>query len=63
MYYQVHNQKDWDCDFSGLAILTDHDPSEKGCQFPVMISHGSCLLLHKGVLAFGVIIFLVFFLL
>ncbi|KAJ1394693.1 X8 domain [Sesbania bispinosa] len=69
MYYQVHNQRDWDCDFSGLAILTDENPSEKGCQFPVMISHGSTLLLHQheglsGILmkAFCVYIFLVFLL-
>ncbi|KAF7806329.1 glucan endo-1,3-beta-glucosidase 8-like [Senna tora] len=48
MYYQVHNQRDWDCDFSGLAILTDEDPSEKGCQFPVMISHASSLIIHGG---------------
>jgi len=25
MYCQVINQKDWVCDFSGLAILADHD--------------------------------------
>ncbi|KAL5064988.1 hypothetical protein RYX36_026725 [Vicia faba] len=63
MYYQVNNQKDWDCDFSGLAILTDQDPSQKGCQFPIMISHGTQTP-HKGLLGFrGVYIFLVFFLL
>ncbi|XP_057440030.1 glucan endo-1,3-beta-glucosidase 8 [Lotus japonicus] len=48
MYYQVHNQRDWDCEFSGLAIITDEDPSEKDCQFPVMISRGSSFLLHGG---------------
>ncbi|XP_061341983.1 glucan endo-1,3-beta-glucosidase 8-like [Gastrolobium bilobum] len=48
MYYQVNDQRDWDCDFSGLAIITHEDPSEKGCQFPVMIAHGSSLLLHGG---------------
>ncbi|KAJ1385240.1 X8 domain [Sesbania bispinosa] len=69
MYYQVHNQRDWDCDFSGLAIITDENPSEKGCQFPVMISHGSTLLLDQNeglsnILkkAFCVYIFLVFLL-
>ncbi|RDX60587.1 tRNA (guanine(37)-N1)-methyltransferase 2, partial [Mucuna pruriens] len=50
MYYQVNNQKDWDCDFSGLATLTDDDPSEKGCQFPVMISHASSLLQLANIL-------------
>ncbi|XP_054820433.1 glucan endo-1,3-beta-glucosidase 8 [Prosopis cineraria] len=44
MYYQVHNQRDWGCDFSGLGIITDKDPSENGCQFPVMISYGSSLM-------------------
>ncbi|KAE8709063.1 hypothetical protein F3Y22_tig00110332pilonHSYRG00831 [Hibiscus syriacus] len=34
MYYQVNNQHIWDCDFSGLAIVTDDNPSEAGCQFP-----------------------------
>ncbi|CAL0330540.1 unnamed protein product [Lupinus luteus] len=70
MYYQVHNQRDWDCDFYGLAILTGEDPSQKGCQFPLMISHSSSsLLLHEGLSildiknkAFSVFIFLVFLL-
>jgi hypothetical protein len=50
MYYQVNNQNDWDCDFSGMAIMTDEDPSKEDCQFPVMISYGSPLLLHSGLL-------------
>lgn len=49
MYYQVHNQKDWACDFTGLGVVTDEDPSEMGCQFPVMIAHASSLLAHGGV--------------
>lgn len=48
MYYQVNNQMDWDCDFSGLAIITHEDPSEKGCQFPLMFASGSSFLLHEG---------------
>ncbi|QHO01281.1 Glucan endo-1,3-beta-glucosidase [Arachis hypogaea] len=49
MYYQVNNQRDWDCDFSGLAIITDEDPSQKGCQFPIMIiSHASSLAMYAG---------------
>lgn len=67
MYYQVHNQRDWDCEFSGLAIITDEDPSEKDCQFPVMISRGSSFLLHGGLSdilkkAVEVLIFVVFLL-
>ncbi|XP_062148661.1 glucan endo-1,3-beta-glucosidase 8 [Alnus glutinosa] len=46
MYYQVHDQQSWDCDFSGLAMLTHEDPSDEKCQFPVMIAYGSSLLLH-----------------
>ena len=48
MYYQVNNQQNWDCDFSGLAVITHKDPSQNGCQFPVMISSSSSLLLHGG---------------
>ncbi|KAK5824533.1 hypothetical protein PVK06_019309 [Gossypium arboreum] len=49
MYYQVNNQHIWDCDFSGLAIVTDDNPSEEGCQFPVMIAFAhSSLLLHNN---------------
>ncbi|KAK7411251.1 hypothetical protein VNO78_02684 [Psophocarpus tetragonolobus] len=48
MYYQVNNQQDWSCDFSGLAIITHKDPSEHNCLFPVMIAGSSSLLLHGG---------------
>ncbi|WCJ29738.1 Glucan endo-1 3-beta-glucosidase [Euphorbia peplus] len=41
MYYQLHNQHDWDCDFSGLAKITDKDPSDQHCEFPIMISSKS----------------------
>ncbi|KAK7354308.1 hypothetical protein VNO80_19767 [Phaseolus coccineus] len=50
MYYQVNNQQDWSCDFSSLATITHKDPSESGCQFPVMIARSSSLLLHQGLL-------------
>ncbi|CAI9766561.1 unnamed protein product [Fraxinus pennsylvanica] len=47
MYYQFNNQNDWDCDFSGLAMITDEDPSDDKCRFPVMIAYGhSVVLLH-----------------
>ncbi|KAG4930222.1 hypothetical protein JHK82_047290 [Glycine max] len=64
MYYQVNNQKDWDCDFSGLATVTDEDPSEKGCQFPIMISYGSSLLQQERLTnilkkALGIYIFVI----
>lgn len=49
MYYQVHNQGEGDCGFSALATITDKDPSQNGCSFPVMIAHASSfLLLHEG---------------
>ncbi|XP_047326184.1 glucan endo-1,3-beta-glucosidase 5 [Impatiens glandulifera] len=41
MYYQMKDQNDWDCDFSGLATVTEHDPSVNACRFPVMIARGS----------------------
>ncbi|GAB4832938.1 hypothetical protein Ancab_006958 [Ancistrocladus abbreviatus] len=47
MYYQVMNQKIWDCDFSGLAMVTDEDPSDSECQFPIMIDYGSSVILRK----------------
>ncbi|PIN12231.1 Glucan endo-1,3-beta-D-glucosidase [Handroanthus impetiginosus] len=48
MYYQFKNQNEWDCDFSGLAMITDEDPSDDKCHFPVLIAYGSSLLLlHK----------------
>ncbi|CAI9100278.1 OLC1v1037242C1 [Oldenlandia corymbosa var. corymbosa] len=51
MYYQLKDQNDWDCDFSGLAIITDEDPSDDLCHFPVMIAYGhSMLLLRKTLL-------------
>ncbi|KAK2645778.1 hypothetical protein Ddye_020973 [Dipteronia dyeriana] len=50
MYYQINSQKPWNCDFSGSAMVTDKDPSDDNCQFPVMIAYASPLLLHRGVL-------------
>ncbi|KAL2228959.1 glucan endo-1,3-beta-glucosidase 8 [Sesamum indicum] len=51
MYYQFRNQNEWDCDFSGLAMITEKDPSDDRCHFPVMIAYGnSLLLLHKKLL-------------
>ncbi|KAK8534593.1 hypothetical protein V6N12_057237 [Hibiscus sabdariffa] len=48
MYHQVNNQHIRDFDFSGLAIVTEDNPSEAGCQFPVMIAFAhSSLLLHN----------------
>ncbi|KAM5547666.1 glucan endo-1,3-beta-glucosidase 8 [Rosa sericea] len=50
MYYQVNDQKIWTCDFSGLAMETDKDPSVGGCQFPVMIAYAPSLLQNRGIL-------------
>ncbi|KAM7512783.1 hypothetical protein LguiB_011658 [Lonicera macranthoides] len=51
MYYQLQSQSSWACDFSGLAMLTDEDPSDERCQFPVMIAYGSSLvMMHQNVL-------------
>ncbi|KAL6984839.1 glucan endo-1,3-beta-D-glucosidase [Sarracenia purpurea var. burkii] len=50
MYYQLQGQNGWDCDFSGLAVVTDEDPSDDRCRFPVMIARGSPVVLHRTVL-------------
>ncbi|KAA8523083.1 hypothetical protein F0562_009506 [Nyssa sinensis] len=50
MYYQFKNQGNWDCDFSGLATVTNEDPSDDKCQFPVMIAYGSSMVLHMKLL-------------
>lgn len=51
MHYQLKDLNDWDCDFSGLAVITDEDPSDEECRFPVMIAYGhSMWLLHKTLL-------------
>ncbi|XP_075507844.1 glucan endo-1,3-beta-glucosidase 8 [Primulina tabacum] len=48
MYYQFKNQNEWDCDFAGLGMTTDIDPSDDKCQFPVMIADGnSVFVVHK----------------
>ncbi|THF95514.1 hypothetical protein TEA_002076 [Camellia sinensis var. sinensis] len=53
MYYQLNDQNSWDCDFSGLAMVTDEDPSDDRCRFPVMIAYGSpTMVLHRTV--FGI---------
>ena len=36
-YYQVSDQADQACDFSGLATVTDHDPSRGSCKFIIMV--------------------------
>lgn len=36
-YYQIHNQLDVACQFSGLATVTKTDPSTGTCKFNVMI--------------------------
>ncbi|XP_074338531.1 glucan endo-1,3-beta-glucosidase 8-like [Apium graveolens] len=37
MYYQFQNQYITACNFSGLAMLTDEDPSDDKCRFLIMI--------------------------
>ncbi|CAN4126931.1 unnamed protein product [Withania somnifera] len=43
MYYQLNNQHSWDCDFDGLAMVTDEDPSDDKCRFPLMVAVGHSL--------------------
>ncbi|KAL7093541.1 hypothetical protein ACP275_11G046100 [Erythranthe tilingii] len=50
MYYQSKNQNEWDCDFEGLGVITEEDPSDDKCRFPVMIGYGNrVVLLHRKV--------------
>nr|CAB3455782.1 unnamed protein product [Digitaria exilis] len=39
-YYQVENQKDEACDFQGLALPTETDPSTQTCNFTIQIQTG-----------------------
>ncbi|KAG6586415.1 Glucan endo-1,3-beta-glucosidase 8, partial [Cucurbita argyrosperma subsp. sororia] len=41
MYFQMNSQKRWNCEFSGLAMVTEQDPSYGNCQFPIMIDYNS----------------------
>ncbi|KAL2553983.1 O-Glycosyl hydrolase family 17 protein [Forsythia ovata] len=68
MYYQFKNQNEWDCDFSGLAMITEEDPSDDNCRFPVMIAYGhSVVMLHMKLVNIllaileGCIVFLLLF--
>ncbi|KAK9715297.1 hypothetical protein RND81_06G155500 [Saponaria officinalis] len=45
MYFQVKGQNEWDCDFNGLATITDRDPSDGSCEFVVMIEFSSAVVL------------------
>ncbi|XP_066396806.1 glucan endo-1,3-beta-glucosidase 8-like [Miscanthus floridulus] len=40
-YYQVQNQKDEACDFQGLALPTETDPSTATCNFTIQIQTGA----------------------
>ncbi|KAK9060744.1 hypothetical protein SSX86_021450 [Deinandra increscens subsp. villosa] len=50
MYYQLQGQSDWDCEFSGLAVVTGEDPSVGECRFPVMIAYGTSVVVHRRLL-------------
>ncbi|KAG0500364.1 hypothetical protein HPP92_000436 [Vanilla planifolia] len=43
MFYQVRNQRDMDCDFMSLAVVTWDDPSDGRCRFPVMTAYGGSM--------------------
>ncbi|KAF5727319.1 hypothetical protein HS088_TW22G01012 [Tripterygium wilfordii] len=44
LYYQVNDQKKWDCHLSGLVIVTVEDPWD--CEFPMMFAYGYSLTLE-----------------
>lgn len=37
-YYQANNQQNGDCVFSGLAVVTQTDPSQGACKFEIQIA-------------------------
>ncbi|KAI8573242.1 hypothetical protein RHMOL_Rhmol01G0263300 [Rhododendron molle] len=49
MYYQLQGQNMWDCDFNGLATVTEEDPSDDKCRFPVMLARVRPVVLHRTV--------------
>ncbi|KAJ9538786.1 hypothetical protein OSB04_031519 [Centaurea solstitialis] len=57
MYYQLQDQHEWDCEFSGLAVVTGEDPSVGECRFPVMIAYGTAVVVRRRVLKvlFGIL--------
>ncbi|PON73357.1 Glycoside hydrolase [Parasponia andersonii] len=55
MYYQVNGQNSWTCDFSGLAVVTDEDPSVGDCHYPVMIAYSSSLQRGRSDLVMGIV--------
>lgn len=49
-YYQMNDQRIMACDFQGLAVVTENDPSTEGCQFPLMIASGDSMSWNQGLL-------------
>jgi len=47
-YYQVQNQKDDACDFQGLALPTEKDPSTATCNFTIQIQAGAAAAAQRG---------------
>ncbi|XP_058070994.1 glucan endo-1,3-beta-glucosidase 8-like [Magnolia sinica] len=47
MYYQMRNQQDIDCVFSELAIVTDQDPTDGTCWFPIMVTYNSSMAMQR----------------
>ncbi|CAL5076680.1 unnamed protein product [Urochloa decumbens] len=48
-YYQVQNQKDEACDFQGLALPTETNPSTAACNFTIQIQSGAAVHGRSGV--------------
>nr|ACG29689.1 glucan endo-1,3-beta-glucosidase 5 precursor [Zea mays] len=47
-YYQAQNQKDEACDFQGLALPTETDPSTATCNFTIQIQTGAAAMASLG---------------
>ncbi|KAL2897173.1 LRR receptor kinase SERL2 [Bienertia sinuspersici] len=48
--YQVNSQNVWDCDFNGLAMITNQDPLDDSYEFSIMIDYSSSRVLQTGLL-------------
>lgn len=56
MYYQLQGQNMGDCDFNGLAMVTEEDPSDDKCRFPLMIAHFRPVVLHRTVVGIVLVV-------
>lgn len=67
MYFQVMNQYEINCDFTGLAVITEQNASQGSCKFPIGIAYAAAersIKIHANLAAvlLGVVTFILSFL-